>query len=302
MKKKACITSPPLQKGWLKTLLLMKLTAFIILVTALQVSAKTFSQDKLDVDFKKTKLAAALKEVEKKTDYRFVFSNLVLSDKMKVTLKAKGITVENLLNRLLDNTGLSYSLMDNNLVVITKAAGIIYADITVRGKVTDNKGEPLAGVSVGAGDKSGTTTNEKGEYAITVDENATLSFSYVGYTSQQVQVNKRSQIDIVLVQLSNDLTDVVVVGYSSQARRKLTSAVVTVSGEELNKRVATNPAALLQGQLPGLQEIQGSGEPCIEGVNLRIRGTSTFSGAGNDHLVIVHGLPGSLSVLNPNDI
>ena len=89
MKKKACFISPPLQKGWLKTLLLMKLTAFFILVAALQVSAKTFSQDKLDVDFKKTKLAAALKEVEKKTDYRFAFSNLVLSDNMKVTLKRR---------------------------------------------------------------------------------------------------------------------------------------------------------------------------------------------------------------------
>jgi TonB-dependent starch-binding outer membrane protein SusC len=193
---------------------------------------------------RKTKLAAALKEVETKTDYRFAFSNLVLSDKMKVTLKAKGITVKDLLTRLLDNTGLSYSLMDNNLVVITKMDRLIYADITVRGKVTDNSGGPLANVSVTAGDKSGTTTNEQGEYAITVDENATLSFSYVGYTSQQVQVNKRSLINIVLVQLSSDLTDVVVVGYSSQSRRKLTSAVVTVTGEELNKRVATNPAAL----------------------------------------------------------
>lgn len=302
MKKKACFISPPVRKGWLKTLLLMKLSALFILLTALQVSAETFSQDKLNVDFKKTKLASALKEVERKTDYRFAFSNLVLSDKIKVTLKAKDIEVEDLLSRLLENTDLSYSLMDNKLIVIKKASSIIYADITVRGKVTDTNGGPLANVSVTAGDKSGTTTNDQGEYAITVDENATLSFSYVGYTSQEVAVNKQSLINIVLVQLSSDLTDVVVVGYGSQSRRKLTSAVVTVTGEELNKRVATNPAALLQGQLPGLQVIQGSGEPGNEGVNLRIRGTSTFSGAGNDPLVIVDGLPGSLTVLNPNDI
>jgi TonB-linked SusC/RagA family outer membrane protein len=280
----------------------MKLTALFILVTALQVSAKTFSQDKLDVDFKKTKLAAALKEVEKKTDYRFAFSNLLLLDNMKVTLKANGITVEDLLDRLLDHTGLSYNLLDNKLVVITRADKIAYADITVRGKVTDNKGKPLSNVSVTAGDKSGTATNDRGEFAITVDENAVLTFSYIGFTSQQVQVNNRSLINVIMLPLANDLTDVVVIGYSSQGRRKLTSAVATVSGEDLNKRVATNPTALLQGQLPGLQVTQGSGEPGNENVSLRIRGISTFSGAGNDPLIIVDGLPGSLTTLNPNDI
>ena len=78
--------------------------------------------------------------------------------------------------------------------------------------------------------------------------------------------------------------------------------MATVSGEDLNKRVATNSASLLQGQLPGLQVVQGSGEPGNENISLRIRGISTFSGAGNDPLVIVDGIPGSIGILNPNDI
>jgi len=131
---------------------------------------------------------------------------------------------------------------------------------------------------------------------------ATLVVSYVGFSTEEVKVGNRSFINVQLQSTAQRITDVVVVGYTSQLKRKLTSAVSTVTGEQINKRVATNPATLLQGQLPGLQVVQGSGEPGNEGVSLRIRGVSTFSGAGNDPLVIIDGLPGSLNVLNPNDI
>jgi TonB-linked SusC/RagA family outer membrane protein len=301
MKKTASFSSLLLWRDGLKIVLLMKLTAFLILVTALQVSAKTFSQEKVSVSFESVRLDKALKEVEKKSSFRFVFSSRLLSNRLRVTLQAKDIFVEELVKQLLGNTGLTYNLMENNLVVIKKSDAE-YAEITVKGKVTDKSGKPIANASVSAGKGIGTTTNEQGEYSIKVDENATLTFSYVGLIEQSIKVGKRTQIDVMLIDNETEMKDVVVVGYTTQNRRKLTSAVVTVSGDELNKRVATNPIALLQGQLPGLQVIQGSGEPGNEGVNLRIRGTSTFSGAGNDQLIIVDGLPGSLGVLNPNDI
>lgn len=302
MKKTALIISHHLRKRWLKTLLIMKLTTVLILITALQVSAKTYSQERVSVDFNHTNLSKALKMVERKSSYRFVFSNDVLSDKVKVTIKAKDISVTDLLKQMLANTDLVYSVMENNLVGI-KYSNAYYADkIVVKGVVSDDKGNPLPNVSITTGAGTGTASNDKGEYTISVDEDGSLTFSFVGYASQTIKVNKRTSIDVVLVENFGQLSDVVIVGYSTQSRHRLISAVATVSGEELNKRVATNPAALLQGQLPGLQVIQGSGEPGNEGVNLRIRGTSTFSGAGNDPLVIVDGLPGSLTVLNPNDI
>ena len=156
----------------------MKLTAFVILITALQVSAKTFSQERVSVSFEKTRLDKALKEVEKKSSFRFVFSNRLLSDKQRVTILAKDIFVEDLLKQLLANTGLTYNLTENNLVIIKKNE-IEYTDIVVKGKIVDSKGNPLANVSISisAGEGTGTTTNENGEYSITVDENATLVFS-----------------------------------------------------------------------------------------------------------------------------
>lgn len=178
----------------------------------------------------------------------------------------------------------------------------VSAQQTIRGRVTSGD-TAVTGVTIQLkGTAVGTQTNVKGEFSISAPANGTLVVSAIGYASQEVRINGQTNLSIALETADQQLNQVVVVGYGTQSRRKLTSAVVTVSGEDLNKRVATNPVTLLQGQLPGLQVTQGSGEPGAENVSLRIRGISTFSGAGNDPLVIVDGLPGSLASLNPNDI
>ena len=211
----------------------MKLTAFVILVTALQVSAKTFSQEKVSVSFESTRLDRALKEVEKKSSFRFVFSNRLLSDKLRVTLTANDIVVEDLVQQLLSKTGLTYSVMDNNLVVIKKS-GIDDIDITVRGKVTDSKGNPLVNVSITAGNGAGTTTNDRGEYIITVEENATLVFSYVGFAPETMKVNGRTTIDIKLQEGGAALDEVIVIGYGSQKKTNLTGAVSSIDAKRWN--------------------------------------------------------------------
>lgn len=199
-----------------------------------------------------------------------------------------------------------------NCLLSTTAPGILFllllssltlsAQEMVRGRVT-SADTAVNGVTVQVkGTSIGTHTDAKGEFTIRAAPNATLSLSAIGFSSKEVPVGGRTSLLIPLENFDQQLNQIIVVGYSTQSKRKLTSAVATVSGEELNKRVATNPATMLQGQLPGLQVTQGSGEPGNEGVNLRIRGISTFSGAGNDPLVIIDGLPGDMGVLNPNDI
>lgn len=188
------------------------------------------------------------------------------------------------------------------LVVFCFFSSVLFAQQRVTGKVVSGD-TAIAGATVQVkGANTITQTNGDGIFTISAPSNATLIVTSVGYGSQEVKVANRSTINVSLQSVAQQMSEVVVVGYGTQAKRKLTSAVVTVSGEELNKRVATNPTTLLQGQLPGLQVIQGSGEPGNEGVSFRVRGISTFSGAGNDPLVIIDGLPGSLTVLNPNDI
>ncbi|MBB5619442.1 TonB-linked SusC/RagA family outer membrane protein [Pedobacter cryoconitis] len=175
-------------------------------------------------------------------------------------------------------------------------------EITVQGKITDATG-PLPGIAVRAeGTTQVTSTNAQGRYTIKAAGNTSLTFTSVGYKSQTVQVNNRTTIDITLVSESRALDEVVVVGYGTQKKVNLTGSVATVSGNDLIKRPVVNPAAMLQGTMPGVQVIQSKGEPGNEGVSIRIRGNGTFSGAGSDPLVLIDGVPGNLSDVNPNNI
>lgn len=301
--KKGVIHKLPWNRKISKMILLMKCSLFLVFATVLQVTAKgVSSQETLTVNFNDTKLTQVLKDIERKTDYRFVFSSMVMKDAFRVTLKEKNIAVGDLLKKALAGTGLIFNEMTNKLVVIkSMETSRIAAAFPITGKVWSSDGEPLSGVTIKSGANI-TVSDAEGNFSIEVEAGATIEFSYVGFATQTVKAGTQTSLEIVMQAGENKLDEIVVVGYSTQSRRKLTSAVATISGDEINKRVATNPAALLQGQLPGLQVIQGSGEPGNEDVNMRIRGVSTFSGAGNDPLVIVDGLPGSLTVLNPNDI
>ncbi len=303
MKINCLMFSPPhYRSGLHKIMKIMKLTALLLLAATLQVSARTYSQKKVTVDFNNIPLTEALRLLERKTDYRFVYSNLVLAENQKVSFSAKNLPLETVLDSLLLSVNMQHRQISGNLIAIRSLLNNTFQDITIKGRVTDSKGSPLSNVSVFNDKGEGVYTNENGEYAIAASENGKLTFSYVGFVSQSIQIKGQTTISISLQASNNELSDVVVVGYGTQSRRKITGAVSTVSGETLNQRVATNPATLLQGQLPGLQVIQGSGEPGAENVNFRIRGVGTFSGAGSTPLIIVDGLPGSITALNPNDI
>lgn len=178
---------------------------------------------------------------------------------------------------------------------------------TITGIVQDTKDNaPLDGATVAIKNSTvSTVTNSTGKFEIKVPNGKVdLEVSYIGHDSKSVTVRANESNIVITLSPSSiaQLSEVVVLGYETQQRHKLTSAVSTVSGEMLNKRVAANPTALLQGQLPGLEVTQGSGQPGSESMRLRVRGLGTFSGAGTNPLVIIDGLPGSLDNLNQNDI
>jgi len=174
--------------------------------------------------------------------------------------------------------------------------------ITVQGKITGG-GNPLPGAVVRVqGGTTGAATDAGGLYKLNVSGDATLIFSMSGYKSQTVPVGGRTVIDMALEVDPKSLEEVVVVGYGTQKKVNLTGAVATVNGAELLKRPITNPSAMLQGTMPGVQVVQGTGEPGNENAYIRIRGNGTFSGAGVDPLVLIDGVEGKLSDLNPNNI
>jgi TonB-linked SusC/RagA family outer membrane protein len=182
-------------------------------------------------------------------------------------------------------------------------SSILVAQSTVTGKVTDNAGKPLAGVSVVVKESSsGTSTDIGGAYSITVPKGkAVLVFSYVGYPIQEVEVGTKTVMDISLVPTAGQLNEVVVVGYGTQKRREISSAVATVNAEQFNKGNISDVSQLLQGKVAGLSISKPGGNP-NGSFTIRLRGLSTL-GANTSPLIVVDGQIGAdINTVDPNDI
>ncbi|WP_411274305.1 SusC/RagA family TonB-linked outer membrane protein, partial [Daejeonella sp.] len=199
----------------------------------------------------------------------------------------------------------------NGRIAITSGNNIISgkmpskADITVKGMITDQKsGEMLIGVSVKVkGTNIGVSTDAKGTYSLNSPENATLVISYIGYETLEVPVNSRETINILLVRSNASLDEVVVVGYGSQRKRDITSAVSTINMEDIGETPSRGITQLIQGQAPGVVVRQQDGRPGAE-FQVRIRGIGSL-GAGSEPLYVIDGFALGTSTgqnINPNDI
>lgn len=184
------------------------------------------------------------------------------------------------------------------------AERFVQAQVSVEGVVRDLQGSALQGVSIQVKGLStnGTTTGVDGRYKLLVPANAVLVFSFVGHVDQEVALEGRTVVDVTMHSDTEGIEEVVVVGFGTQKKLNLTGAVSSVKGEDLVRRPVTNVGSMLQGQMPGLRVVQNSGEPGSEGLSIRVRGQGTFSGAGNGPLVLIDGVEGSLSDVNPNDV
>lgn len=176
------------------------------------------------------------------------------------------------------------------------------ASLQVKGKVTSNDG-PLPGVSIQIkGTTTGTTTDTNGTYSVTVnDDNAVLVFSFIGFLSEEIPVNGQSTIDVVLTEDVATLSEVVVVGYGTESRKNLTSAISTIKTEELNRGAISDVGQLLQGKVPGLN-ISRSGDP-NRAAAIILRGASTLRDGAQSPLFVIDGVIGAdISLIAPDDI
>ncbi|NEU09091.1 TonB-dependent receptor [Flavihumibacter sp. R14] len=175
-------------------------------------------------------------------------------------------------------------------------------NITVKGTIKDQKGGTLPGVSVKVKDTStGVLAGANGDYSISVPANATLVFTYLGFTAQEVAVNNRNVIDITLAEENRQLSEVVVVGYGTQRKGDITGSVGIVSEEAFESRPNTQFGSIIQGKTAGVQVLSSSGKPSA-GFSMRIRGTSSIN-ASSEPLYVIDGVPTSdTRSLSPSDI
>lgn len=276
---------------YLKIARIMKLTIALLLIACLQVSARGWSQDRITLKMNEAEIKKVLFAIEKKSTYRFLFSDEAVKGKPRVTVDVVEMPLAEVLDKILANTGVSYKILGTNLVVLKEGAEanqITAQELRVTGKVTAATGEPLVGVSVSLkGTRTGTTTDANGNFALTVPDDAVLVFSSVGYETMELPVNGQASLAVTL-KLSEKIQDaVVVVGYGTARKKDLTGSVVSVTGGELAKQPVLTATQAVQGKVAGVQVIS-SGDPNALPI-IRIRGTGTML-AGANPLYVVDGI------------
>ena len=176
-------------------------------------------------------------------------------------------------------------------------------NITVKGIVKDNFGEPVIGANVTEkGTTNGMITDLDGNFSLTVQKNATLVISYIGYITQEIAVKGNANLNITLKEDSKALEEVVVIGYGTARKSDVTGSIASVGGDKLREMPATNITYALQNRIAGVDMAQTSSQPGAT-MQIRIRGTRSLT-ASNDPLVVLDGIPfmGNLSDINPGDI
>lgn len=175
-------------------------------------------------------------------------------------------------------------------------------NITVKGEVKDQQGLPLPGVSVKVkGGNQGAMTASNGSYVLTAPTNATLTFSFIGFKTIEQVIGGKTSINVTLADDNNQLNEVVVVGYGTQTKKDLTTAVVSISAKDLENQPVTNPLQAIQGKAAGVQINSQSGKPGA-GVSITIRGNTSIN-ASNSPLYVIDGVTSrDASFINPSDI
>lgn len=269
----------------------MKLVSFIILITCLHITGNVFGQQDRRISLKadSVPLTRLLKMIEKKSGYRFVYRNDLIPAGKKVSVNENNALAEDILKKILKNTGLTFKQLSATLVAIAPEDKEI-RNISISGTVTDVFGHPLPGVSLRiAGLNKGTTTDENGEFRMEAPSSATLICSFIGYEEHRVTINNSSHLNITLKDDSKGLNEVVVVAYGVQTKSSLTGSATMVNASLYDKAPRSSFQESLQGNVPGLQSTNGSGQPgSIPSIHIRGIGSIT---AGSSPLYVVDGTP-----------
>ena len=291
-----------------KTLLGMRLTFVLLTLASLQVTEKGLSQ-KISLSEKNVPLENVLNQIERQTGLLFWYDHqkLDLSRNM-VDIHIKNASLDEVLKLCLKDAGITYKIVEKNIILqkgtAPEQADAPLPDKPVKGKVTDEKGKALQGVSVQIkGAKKGTVTDADGYFTLNVNEGEELVFSMVGYKTYNMIASASRSVNIQLNPDAGNLEDVVIVGYGSQKQVNLTGAVATVKGDVLESRPITRLSQGLQGVIGNLNitTTTSGGDPSAK-PSINIRGYTGLSSTGPP-LVVIDGVPGGdINALNPNDI
>lgn len=296
----------------------MRLTIFLSIVSFFQIQANSYSQNKrITLDMPNTTVMEVLREIESRTDFKFLLNRKDVDMGRIVSIKAKNERIKAILSSVFYNTNISFEVLGKQIILKNNIHGHISPDgykkelagrynfqFQVSGTISDLDGIPLPGANIlEKGTTNGVQTDIDGNFSIQLSsENAILVISYLGFITKEVDVKGRNSINITLEEDTAALDEVVVIGYGTVRKSELTGSVSSIQADKLNTDSQASVEQIIQGRLPGVQVTQGSAEPG-GAFSIRIRGTNSIS-AGNEPLYVIDGLAGANpeNSLNPSDI
>lgn len=275
--------------------------AMLVASAALCLNLSVFSQN-ITLKTGNVTVKEAMEQLKKSSGYSFVFSSVDVNTQKRVSVSVQNASIEEAVKQILKGQNeLSYEIKGRKVVIQRSFASSKALRQQVKGKVLDEKGEPIIGATVTEeGTSNGTITDYDGMFTLEASKDGILTISYIGYKSQQVSIAGKDMVAVTLKEDMEQLDEVVVVGYGSQKKVNLTGAVSTVNAKMLENRTGSDPYNMLTGQIPGVTIVQNSGQPGADMGNLRVRGIGTLGNA--DAMVIIDGVESSVNNVNPNDI
>jgi len=293
-----------------KFFLSMKITILLLLTCVMNsIANNSYSQtSKVTLNLKNARVEEVLNEIEKKSDFYFLLNQKKVDINRRVNIVVENTPIKDVLSIIFKNQDINYTVYDRQIILTTKESSILaemqQKQLKVTGKVTDDSGQPMAGVTVSV---SGTTraviTDANGAYSLPLNANdKVISFSFIGMKKQDVILNGQSVINVSLESETKTLDEVVVVGYGTQKKVNLTGAVSAVKiDEKIASRALTNVSSGLSGLVAGLAVTQSTGMAGGDGASLIIRGLGSPN--NSSPLVVVDGMPDvDINRLSMNDI
>ena len=287
---------------------IMKITALILFIFAgTAFATETYSQVmKVTVMADKISTGKVINEIEKQTDYLFVYNVNEVNLKRTVQVNAENKSVAEVLNKVFEETDIYYAMEGKNIMLMSKAkenSSVQQTENKIKGVVKDTNGEPIIGANITVkGQSIGTITDIDGRFILEASTNALLQVTYIGYVSQELQVNNRKEITIILQEDAKALEEVVVIGYGTAKKSDLTGSTAQIKPEALTASVVGNALESLQGKAAGVA-VFNDNKPGAS-PSIRVRGSGSIT-ASNEPLYVVDGFPlmdGNISDLNPSDI
>ena len=285
---------------------IMRITYMLLFAAIFCLHAENAISQKITLQGDNLSLKDYLNTIEKQTDYLFIYDAGVNVNK-RISVNMVGKSIKEVLDNLSTQLGLNYSQKGSYIVLSsykakeTSAPVIAQQKKTITGVVTDDLGEPIIGANViEKGTTNGIITDIDGKFTLEVAPGAVVQVSYIGYNTQEVKVGNQSTLAIQLVEDTQALSEVVVVGYGVQRKVTTTGAVTKLEGDEINKMTVVNATKALQGLSPGITVVDRGGAPGSDDPEIYLRGVGTTGNA--KPLVLVDGIEMSLSQIPSSEI